>query len=123
MARPILLLLPLFLAGCPEQGVKAFNAEPEAEITSHGDGDEVAPQMLPAAQAINQYDVPGMSFGADCSATTLPCSTASFCDAGSSPDCRSDFLRNVSAWQQLIEPFVSRRHSDAAAIHSFAGMP
>ena len=41
MARPILLLLPLFLAGCPEQGVKAFNAEPEAEITSHGDGDEV----------------------------------------------------------------------------------
>ena len=41
MARRILLFPSLLLAACPEQGVKAFNAEPEAEITSHGDGDEV----------------------------------------------------------------------------------
>jgi len=42
MARPILLLLPLFLAACRgDQGVKAFNAEPVGAITSHGDVDEV----------------------------------------------------------------------------------
>ena len=42
MARTTLLSLPLFLAACTgEQGVKAFNAEPEAEITSHADGAEV----------------------------------------------------------------------------------
>ena len=42
MARTILVSLPLFLMACTgEQGVKAFNAEPEAEITSHADGAEV----------------------------------------------------------------------------------
>ena len=41
MARPFLLVFPFVLAACPEQGIKAFNAEPEAEITSHADGTEV----------------------------------------------------------------------------------
>ena len=41
MARRFLLISPLILTACPEQTVKAFNAEPEAEITSHADGSEV----------------------------------------------------------------------------------
>ena len=41
MARSILLTLPMFLAACSDTSVKAFNAEPVAEITSHSDGDEV----------------------------------------------------------------------------------
>ena len=41
MARSY-LLIPLTLLACAgDQGVKAFNAEPVGEITSHGDGDEV----------------------------------------------------------------------------------
>ena len=32
MARFIFLSLPFLLTACPEQTVKAFNAEPEAEI-------------------------------------------------------------------------------------------
>ena len=42
MARILPLAVPLFLMACAgDQGVKAFNAEPEAEITSHTDADEV----------------------------------------------------------------------------------
>ena len=42
MARILPLAVPLFLMACAgDQGVKAFNAEPEAEITSHSDADEV----------------------------------------------------------------------------------
>ena len=41
MARRFLLVFPFVLTACPEQGIKAFNAEPEAEITSHADGSEV----------------------------------------------------------------------------------
>ena len=42
MARILHLAVPLFLMACAgDQGVKAFNAEPEAEITSHADGSEV----------------------------------------------------------------------------------
>ena len=36
------ILVVAFLLGCnPDNGVKAFNAEPEAEITSHSDNVEV----------------------------------------------------------------------------------
>jgi len=33
------LVSPLFLVGCPDQGVQVHNADPRAEITSHADGD------------------------------------------------------------------------------------
>ena len=38
--RP-LVLIPLVLLACSESGVKAYNSEPVAEITSHVDGSEV----------------------------------------------------------------------------------
>ena len=42
MARSFILLLPVSLLACAgDQSVKAFNAEPVGEITSHGDGDDV----------------------------------------------------------------------------------
>ena len=41
MARTCLLSIPMLLVGCSDTSVKAFNAEPEATITSHSDGDEV----------------------------------------------------------------------------------
>ena len=34
-------VLPLLLAGCIEQGIGVSNRAPEAEITSHRDGDTV----------------------------------------------------------------------------------
>jgi len=36
----LLAILPI-VGGCPDQGVQAFNANPEASITSHDEGDEV----------------------------------------------------------------------------------
>ena len=41
MSRSTLPILSLLLACKPDSGVKAFNAEPEAEITSHADASEV----------------------------------------------------------------------------------
>ena len=41
MPRPSLLLLVLSVGCNPDNGLKAFNAEPEAEITSHADDSEV----------------------------------------------------------------------------------
>ena len=41
--HPVLvpLSLPGFLGGCSDTGVTTFNANPDAEITSHGDGQEL----------------------------------------------------------------------------------
>ena len=42
MARSFYLLIPLTLLACrADNTLKTFNAEPSAEITSHGDGDDV----------------------------------------------------------------------------------
>jgi hypothetical protein len=37
----VLLTLPGFLGGCSDTGVTPFNANPDAEITSHSDSEEV----------------------------------------------------------------------------------
>ena len=37
----VLLTLPGLLGGCSDTGVTTFNANPDAEITSHGDGQEL----------------------------------------------------------------------------------
>jgi hypothetical protein len=37
----VLLSLPAFLGGCSDTGFTTFNANPDAEITSHGDGQEL----------------------------------------------------------------------------------
>ena len=41
MAHRWLLLTPLMMLACSESGVKAYNSDPVAEITSHGDASEV----------------------------------------------------------------------------------
>ena len=41
MPRSLLVILASLSWSCSDTGVKAFNAEPEAEITSHADGTEV----------------------------------------------------------------------------------
>ena len=76
MARTSLIGLSLLLVACPEQGVKAFNAEPEAEIDDFArqrdagravddarEADDAADRARCAALRAAYAVVPGVSWG------------------------------------------------------------